>query len=168
MQSQPNFVDSTVANELEERLSCEEFKTGIVRLAWHTLVGDRRTADSDQMDTEIRNAVDSLQRIRFRAVDTLVIVLSHKGTTIPDSETNELFFVETLTEGTECQWTVYICENNVGFRDLLYEKIAEVVNDATGRILCNHVNKIFHILRCRTCDIDRLLDKQDIKIIRII
>jgi len=152
-------IDSDIANELRNRLTSAEFRTGVQRLARHCLA--EKSLTPDDMNLAIQNICSQMQRIRIIGKSEIKTYLEYDGERIPNSEKPLPFFNESITEDGSSVQQIYV-QRSPGYLASFHVHVANVINKAAENHLLLVLDKLTLIIGCQLQEIDELLNDHEI------
>ena len=151
--------DSDIANDLRNRLSSAEFRTGVQRLARHCLANKSLTPDD--MNQIVQNICNQMQRICIIGKSEIRTFLEYDGDRIPNSEKPCPFFHESIIEDDNSIQRIYV-QRSPGYLPSLHCHVAKVINKSAENQLLPVLDNLVIIIGCPLQEIDELLNNHEI------
>lgn len=148
-------TDSDIANELRNRLTSVEFRTGVQRLAKHCLT--KKSLTLDDVNLTVQNICSQMQQIRILGKSKIKTYLEYEGEKIPNSEKPCTFFWESIIKDGNTIQQIYV-PRNPGNLTSLHCHVAEVINKTAESHLSLVLDKLTLIIGCPLQEIDGLLN----------
>ena len=147
-------TDSDIANELRNRLSSAEFRSGLERIARHCLANKSLTKEN--LKLSIQNICSQVQKIRILAKNEIKTYLECEGHRITRSERSCSFFHASIFEDGNSVPLIYI-QRNFSHLSSLHCHVAHVINEAAENHLSLHLHVLTAIIGSPLQEIDEVL-----------